>query len=510
MPNEIELKLRISSTDLSRLRHHPAILAALTGRPVTRKLTSIYYDTPQLALLDAGISLRVRRMSGGWFQAVKAAGHSLNGLHQRMEWEDIIAAGHPDFSKITDPELTRIFDDPVLRAALAPIFTTEVQRTEWHLAWDNGDQVELALDLGTLLIDEGGERHPGEPISEIELELKGGDTVRLFDLALALQQDIPLQLENISKAQRGYAHYRPQPPAIVTARRTRLDRHGRASDAFRQIAQECLAQLQGNQEMVLHGQDAEGVHQMRIALRRLRSAVSIFGDSIDRKCALPLLAEIHWIDGVLGAARELDVFAAQTLPPMLLHLHGHPGLLQLRARADDARADAYAAVRAALPSPRYQHLLLALGAWLEGNRWHEPGSAEPDVLDIARNMLGKRHRQLLRHGRKLAKAQPEQRHAARIAAKKLRYTAEFFASLYPGKKTQPLLRPLTRLQDVLGELNDIAVTESLVRQLAGNRPGRALDEALHLFAGWNASNAMHRLEDMEQVWRKFSRCVPFW
>lgn len=505
MPNEIELKLRISSADLSRLRHHPAIQAAMTGKPVTRKLTSIYYDTPQLALLDAGISLRVRRMSGNWFQAVKAAGHSLTGLHQRMEWEDIIAFGHPDFSKITEPALTRIFDNPALRNALSPIFTTEVHRTEWHLAWDNGDRVEFALDLGDLVIGEDR-----EPISEIELELKGGHTGRLFDLALELHQDIPLHLENVSKAQRGYAHYRPQPPAIVKTQRTRLKRHGSAGDAFKQIARECLAQMQGNQDMVLHGEDVEGVHQMRVALRRLRSALSVFRVIIDRESATPLLADIRWITEVLGSARDLDVFVTQTLPPMLQRLHEHPGLLQLRDLAESARLQAYLEAREALNSQSYQRLLLALGGWLENDRWHNPGSPELRALDIAQQMLAKRHKQLRRHGRQLAEMRPEERHATRIAAKKLRYAAEFFTDLYPDTSTSDFLRALTWLQNILGELNDIAVTETLIRKLIGDRPSRALDESLHLFAGWNASNAMHRLEGMEKAWRKFSRCPPFW
>lgn len=205
MTLEIELKLRIAPTDIFRLKRHPAIRAAATEKPVTRKLTSIYYDTPQLALLDAGISLRVRHISGRWFQAIKTAGTASAGLHQRMEWEDRIACGHPDFGKITDPVLTRVFDCPDLRAALTPVFRTETRRTEWMLVFDPDDRVELALDVGALII---GEQR--EPISEIELELKGGCRSRLFELALLLQQDIPLHPENTSKAQLGYNRLLPR------------------------------------------------------------------------------------------------------------------------------------------------------------------------------------------------------------------------------------------------------------------------------------------------------------
>ena len=505
MANEIELKLRIASSDLAHLRRHPAILAALSGKPVTRRLISIYYDTPNLALLDAGLSLRVRRMSGGWFQAVKAAGHALAGLHQRDEWEDIISQGHPDFSKITAPALTKIFDDPRLRNALAPIFTTDVRRTEWQLAWDNGDRIELALDLGDLIIGE-----LREPIREIELELKGGDTARLFELALALQQDIPLELENISKAQRGYAHYRVPAPIILRAQPTHLAQPASADDAFKQIAWECLAQLQGNQDMVLHGEDLEGVHQMRVALRRLRSALRIFSPVIDQEIAVRFQAEIRWLSTQLGHARDLDVFTGETLPRLLQVFHAHPGLLQLAKKAEQARQQAYVELHSAMGSQRYNGLLLALACWLESGRWRQPEHAELSAKELASRVLSRHYKQLRRHGRRLTQMLPEERHEARLAAKRLRYAAEFFASLYPATRTQAFVRTLAKLQNTLGELNDSTVTESLLNRLIGPKPSRPLDQAAHLSSGWNARHGEQRLADMGKVWQKFAGHKPFW
>src|SRR5665647_211258 len=152
MANEVELKLRIAAPDIPRLKRHPAIKAAMVGKPRTCNLVSNYFDTPQLALLDLGISLRVRRMSGNWIQAINSTGKSLVGVHQRMEWEDIIAFDHPDFSKITEPALTRIFDEETLRSTLDSIFRIKLRRTEWQLAFDNGDQIELAFEVGELVV----------------------------------------------------------------------------------------------------------------------------------------------------------------------------------------------------------------------------------------------------------------------------------------------------------------------------------------------------------------------
>jgi triphosphatase len=202
MSSEIELKLRIAAGDIPRLRRHPLIRQSIIDRPVTRKLTSIYYDTPHLDLVKAGVSLRVRRMSGGWFQSIKTAGKASNGLHDRQEWEDLLHRGAPDFNKITDPWLRAIFDDASLRAALRPIFTTAVKRTEWQLDTGRG-RIEMALDVGHLLIEE----RALADICEVELELKDGDEDQLFTFAAKLQETIGLQAENTSKAELGYAFY---------------------------------------------------------------------------------------------------------------------------------------------------------------------------------------------------------------------------------------------------------------------------------------------------------------
>lgn len=503
MAHEVELKLRIRPSDAARLRKHPAVTRATCAGPLTRKLTSIYYDTPQLALLDAGLSLRVRRMGEQWFQAIKAAGNSLAGLYQRMEWEDIIASGAPDFSKITDPALAPLFDDTSLRAALQPIFTTEVRRSEWQLMI-NGSRIELALDQGYLIVD--GHR---EPISEIEMELKDGRGAQLFQFALELSDDLPLWIENVSKAQRGYAHYRSQPLRIVKAERPALRGNMTVAEAFRTIAWQCLAQLQGNQDMVMHGEDIEGVHQMRVALRRLRSAWSVFRTALSSDRNFSGREEIAWISDLLGQARDLDVFLAETLPPLMAALPTHTGLEELRARAAKACQHSYRALRAAMGAQRYQRLLLGLGAWLESEDWDNAAATTPLEV-LAAPMLTKRHRRLRRHGKQLGALSAEECHLVRIDGKKLRYTAEFLACLYPARKTGPYLKHLASLQDTLGALNDLAVTEQLINTLAGKHPRECLRLALATFAGWNACRRAQLLSQLDPLWQECLKNKPFW
>lgn len=507
METEVELKLSINRKDVARLQRHPFIVSACNGKSITRKLISIYYDTPDLKLLDAGISLRVRHISGHWIQTLKAAGSSIAGLHQRKEWEDEIVAAHPDFTKILDPVLIKLFADRKLRDALIPIFQTEVQRKEWQLVFDNGDKIELALDLGQLVVGENS-----EPISELELELKDGNAGRLFDLALELQKVVPVKLENISKGQRGYAYYRAQPPSVFKAKPLKLARNVDANSAFKKIAWECIQHLQSNQDVVLHGTDVEGVHQMRVALRRLRSAFVLIRKVLGPEKSVTLLAELSWFGDVLGKARDLDVFVTQTLPVVMTQFGNHIGLQQLHSKALTTQAEAYADLRAVLSSQRYNALLLTLAAWLENERWHDGShnTQRTRALNIAKTTLTKFHKKLRQTGESHLNLSAEERHATRIAVKKLRYASEFFASFYSSTKSKSFIRKLTQLQDQLGILNDVTITESLLRQFIGSHPKGALNEALHIFTGWNACNAMNSVVVMDKVWRKFISQKPFW
>jgi triphosphatase len=325
MPNEIELKLRIDAADAPRLFNHPALTHGLEHGPLTRQLISTYFDTPDLRLLDAEISLRVRSMSGGWFQAVKAAGSSVAGLHQRMEWEDIIGGSDPDFSKITEPALAAIFADRQLRDALQRVFVTDVARTEWQLRMQDGTALEVALDLGELQIGS----HIRDTISEVEIELKDGDAAQVFSLALALQADIPLTIENISKAQRGYGHYRTLAPELAifapAALPQTLDK-----PALTKLAWTCLHQLQSMQAL-LETDTVEfttlAIANMRAILQYLISALALY-----KQTPAALLSEYHWLQEATQASKP-----------------------------DEQTAHA---VNTLLQGQRTQRLLLQTGAWL--------------------------------------------------------------------------------------------------------------------------------------------------
>jgi len=286
-----------------------------------------------------------------------------------------------------------------------------------------------------------------------------------------------------------------------------------AHTAFKRIAWDCLSQLQDNQEIVLHDTDVvEGVHQMRVALRRLRAVFSFFRKVLEHENIVTLLAEINWLADTLGKARDIDVFVTQTLPAVTIDFKHHTGLQKLRNKALNAQIAAYKDVRAALLSQRYHHFLQTLANWLENEGWCKkpPNPKHNNMLDIAITALDRRYHQLCQCGKHLSRMHPERRHAARIAAKKLRYTAEIFTSLYPSVKSRAFISNLSQLQNHLGILNDIATIEKLLHQLIGSSSDKSLNEALHIIVGWNACSSIHSLEKTDEAWKAFISKKPFW
>ncbi|MFZ9642728.1 MAG: inorganic triphosphatase [Candidatus Methylopumilus sp.] len=330
MANEIELKLRIDESNASLLNHHPAITDRLIEQPWTRKLVSIYYDTPNFTLLDAGLNLRVRSMSGGWFQAIKSTGQSIGGLHQRLEWEDLLSNNEPDFNKITDPHLSNIFADAKLRAALKPIFIVDVVRTDWLLKYPDGSVIEVSVDIGDLKSVTTRVCEHICPIQELEIELKQGKTSHLFELALALQQDIPMSIENGSKAQMGYRYLRPQPLIKTHAQAMNIKRY-KQPPTTKQIMQEALTSMQDNQEILKKVNHTPAVYHMKLANNRLASALAYSGYRATDKDTLSIIQDLEWLGQFLNS--PCDHFAYQNL-------------------------------NAILNGQRYQRILLSLGAWL--------------------------------------------------------------------------------------------------------------------------------------------------
>ncbi len=506
MAIETELKLLINPADTDRLRRHPLIKAHAVGRARSRNLLSIYFDTPDLALRQQRVALRVRRIGAHWVQTVKGGGGVRAGLHQRGEWEDAVAQDRPDLTKISDPALRKLFSSPAVRDKLQAVFTTEFKRTTWALQWDDGDSIELALDQGAV---KSGDKTA--PVCEIELELKQGNPARLFQAALELQQTIPLRLENVNKADRGYRLSQAATPPVAKAAALELTREMNVKQAFQAIAWNCISHWTANQEGALLSNEPENIHQIRVALRRLRSLLPQFKAAIPRESYADIVDELKWLANALGPVRNWDVFVTQTLPPILKQFPGDQGLTDVYHEASKAQAAARNDAHMALRSHRYDRMLLSLGTWLMADGWHEHAGSEQKqwleapVLELAQRVLASCHKTVHLHGPALLSMPAEERHEVRIAVKKLRYATEFFASLFPGKATRSYIEALAQLQDELGVLNDAATTEILLQHLTV--PDMA---ARGTVSGWCARGVTMHLVSMDLAWQKFYRKRPFW
>jgi inorganic triphosphatase YgiF len=506
---EIELKLLIDPAQADALRSHNLLKKHAAAAPERQQMTTTYFDTPDLYFSRHRAALRVRQTDGGWVQTLKDGNQVQGGLHSRNEWEAEVDEAVPDLAALRElagaasPWFARLADE-ALQAQIAPVFSNRIDRTAWLLQFPGGQEAELVLDQGEL---QRGALH--EPISEIELELKSGDAAPLFDFALALQQEIPLRLGNASKSARGYAMMHPAPPPLVKAEPVRLKPAMCAEDALKAIAASCIAQIQGNEDGVMQDGDPEHLHQMRVGLRRLRSLLKMFEDAAPLPAGLD--QELRWLGQELGAARDWEVLADDTLSQLMQAHPGEPALLPLQQAAQAEARARRATAGQALGSVRYARLMLRLIAWLHGERWRQDAAPEQlaalaaPVKRYARRVLKEGTRRMARRARKLAAADGPARHRLRIAAKRMRYTTEFFASLYSARQVRRFVRALSALQDTLGQLNDAAVARKAVRELAAPQPAQALGAGIAI--GQRAQTDTPALEKMCRRWKALRR-VP--
>jgi CHAD domain-containing protein len=278
------------------------------------------------------------------------------------------------------------------------------------------------------------------------------------------------------------------------------------AEVLQTVARGCLAQIHANEEGFLDGRDPEFLHQLRVGFRRLRVALAMPEDTEWRAALEPLREEMRWLFSVLGPVRNWDVFLAEMLPPLMHHLGTDSGLVALRSRCLRLRRRNFALARQAVGSPRYCALLLSLGMLLYGRPPAElSGTAAPA---FGHAVIARRDRTLRKRGEALARASPEERHRARIAAKKLRYCAEFFAVLYPQKKVRRYVDALADLQDALGLINDAAVGAAIVTELGSG--GRVDTRVIGVVQGWIAAGEAREIERLPRAWDGFEECRRFW
>ena len=276
---EIEVKLELAQAHLPNLKKIP-LFQAIESLPRTTQQVSVYFDTDERKLRLEGLMLRVRREAGHYIQTIKANGNSAG--FQRDEWETEIAGKQPDLRKASGTALERLLSKK-FRRRLKPLFETRVRRTVYPLV-HNGHAIALAVDRGTIETEKRS-----QPLCEIELELERGTAADLFDVARELSEALPVRLALKSKSERGYEIIDGADELPAKAAAIDLPGGATARDAFGVIGLACLKQIIGNGPALVRA-DPEGVHQMRVGLRRLRAAMPLFAplQSITKSRAGPV------------------------------------------------------------------------------------------------------------------------------------------------------------------------------------------------------------------------------
>ena len=515
---EIELKLDVPIHSLPRLTGGSLLKRAATSARKPASLVSVYFDTDKLRLRDKGLSLRVRRIGRRLVQTVKQE-NSVSARLARNEWEHDVRSNEPDLDAARDTALAPLLNKK-LRRGLKPVFETRVRRKVFQI--QSGDsEVELSIDKGKI---EAGRK--SSPLCEVELELKHGQVSDLFKLAKTLADEVPLRLAVNSKADRGYALLTTHKPEAVKAAPVALAPDIDAQSAFQTIAGACLHQLVANQPLMLDD-DPEGLHQMRVALRRLRAAISLFSDMLPDPQTSALKTELKWITGELGPARELEVFVKRVVNPVADRKPDRPGVAVLSRELWQRREETLARAHAAVESPRFRSLVLDTAAWIEDGDWisnpEDPARMlrQRPIAEAAADQLNRRWKTILKKGKNLDELEPPLRHRLRIQAKKLRYAAEFFAGAFPRKKSmkrrKDFVASLAKLQDALGDLNDIAVHEELLGRLVDgkNAGGKARGSVEKAFAAGRLSGreevrVASVLKEAERAYAAFAKARPFW
>ncbi|MBV8653118.1 MAG: CYTH and CHAD domain-containing protein [Alphaproteobacteria bacterium] len=505
---EIELKLAVAPEDFAKAKN--ALLAMAEGRQgSSSSLNSTYYDTSGLALRDQDLTLRVRKTGQRFIQTVKAQNSGGNNL-TRGEWEDSIAGELPDLAA---PASSRRLPRTLGSDELRPLFTTEVRRVVVMLEPRPSTVIEAALDEGEIRTSEG---EAAEPISELELELKSGDPAVLFDVALRLLEVAPLRLEMRSKSERGYrlVEGADAAPSVVHAKPTTLESDMTVEAMLQSVGRQCMAQLLRNEPAALAGA-ADGIHQMRVAVRRLRSALSAVQPMLPAEHYRWATGELKHLAGSLGAARNWDVFATSLLQPINEAAIGQD-IERLASAADQRRRAAHAAAKQAILEPRYTISVLKLWRWIEARGWRDQPVSEESALllapvgAIAPDLIARRHRQVKARSKQFETLAPEQRHKLRIALKKLRYTIEFLASLFDDDAVAAFLKQLKPLQDDLGHTNDVRVARDLLAELREANADAALDRAGGIVLGWHDRGLADNEPRIRKHVRQLRRAKPFW
>jgi len=506
---QVALRLAATVDDLPQLEQ--ALSEMEPNRTERTTVTSTYYDTAAGRLDRVGLTLQVQKQNGRYKQIVTTAELKEQPPLIRCEWEDFIDGERPDLGA---PNSSAHLPKALNEAELHARFATVVQRTACTLEPDASTEIVGAVDKGEIRPVEGQRT---EPIYEVELQLKRGAPAALYGTGLRLLEIAPLRIELRSKLERGcrLLESTTAEPQAEHSLPFGLKPDMTVEESLRKIGLGGLRLFLRNELAALAGV-SEGVHQMRVAVRRLRSAVATLKRMLPQEQYEWVNQELGWLANILAAARNWDVLSSSLLAPVRSALPNDQDLIELCRLCERERQSAYQSADAAIRSRQHTAALLRLSLWFASCSWrNQPVSQQSALLmapigTVAPSLIGRRYKKVKKAADRFDEFTPQQRHEFRIAVKKLRYTIEFLRDLFDSNHVAGFVQRLKSLQDDAGYANDIRVAHELLTDLQASGNAVPVARAAGIVLGWHERG----LSDLDRKLRKHIQRLrqlrPFW
>lgn len=497
---EIEIKFRTDAAGLARLMDAPLLKTASDLK--TENLKATYFDTPSHALRKKGVILRIRKSGDDVpVLGMKAPGAVGDGPFHRKEVEVNSPSLKPNlalFDKTTEKFLTRI----IRGQPLAAKFKMEFKRQSGFVTSD-GSVIEIAVDqghmsCGKLLV----------PLAEVELELVSGNKLDLLDLAIKLAEDFSLRLDFVSKAEKGFRALLEEKPAPVKAAPIRSNSLTTFDGAVKSIISNTLAHFVANWACLRETDEPESIHQMRIALRRMRCGLSIFKRAFPNTGFGALRDDAGRLASAFGPMRNADAIRISVLQGPMASADFPENSDTLRSVMEKRRIAAHASAHSEIESLAVTSFVLNVQGLLAHSDWREGAKPKMRARKFFRTELNRLRVRVLKRAKAVA-ASDQARHKLRIALKNLRYGVDFFDLFGNGKRRQAYKKRMSALQDFLGARNDIVVAKTYLKELR-EETGPEVEQVLEYIRGWHARDATAADKAISKSLKKFKRMEPFW
>ena len=484
---ETELVLALTERAARGLARLPQLAEA---KPQRRSLRAIYFDTDTRDLWSRRIGLRIRREGGGWMQTAKWSGA---GLLDREELNLPLAGRLATAVPPLDPSgLPPAALDRLDR--LHAQFETVVQRNSWRIPFQ-ASLIEVSLDRGHIRHRNGEVRQ----VCDVELELIEGQASSLWDLALRVMDAFPGEawVEPRSKAERGMGLMLEPDERLDALTSAALGRGGPASpgrsapaldSALRLALGEGFLQIARCMREADETAEPEGPHQLRVAVRRLRSILRMLRPFLESPDWQRTQDDLRWLATAAGDCRELDVLRLTLLEPIAARLPNDPALVEALQLTADAREIAHAALGQAVRSERAQRLLIGLGQAAQASL---PALAAMDTRAFASAQLQVLRKKIRRREVHVA-ANPdsaEALHELRLAHKAMRYAASWLGEIGDRDEARRLRRRSAKAQELLGEAQDVATSVPRLAGLLQHAEPVVQARALALVEGWSLARS---------------------